>query len=73
MEADPGLRLRPLKLSGLVTCIRIAAAMKVISKTVLINCLAVQRPSCGLYVLVLWLSGMVPVTLGKSHDFGRDT
>lgn len=69
MEADPGLGLRPLKLSGLATCIHIAAAMKVMS--VLINCLAVQRPSCCLYVLVLWLSQMVPVTLGKSQDLAE--
>lgn len=52
-------------------CIRIAAAMKVISKSVLITCLAVQRPSCCLYVLVLWLSWMVPATRGKSHDLAE--
>lgn len=74
MEADPGLGLRPLKLSGLVTynwISRLAAAMKVISRCVLTSCLAVQRPSCCLYVLVLWLRGMVLVTLGKSHDLAE--
>lgn len=44
MEADPGLRLRPLKLSGLVTCITcMVAAMTPMSKPVPVNGLVVHR------------------------------
>lgn len=43
-EADPGLGLRPLKLSGLVTCIIcVAAAMTPMSKPVPVNGLVVHK------------------------------